>query len=137
YPDGTRMFSQCRHIPGCWSSVSEYAIGSNGTADISGAKINPNGADRWRYRGDKPNPYQVEHDDLFSAIRSGASYSEAVNGAHSTLTAIMGRMATYSGKPVTWDEALNSQIDLSPSQYAWDAPAPTPMVAVPGQTVAV
>ena len=137
YPDGSRMFSQCRHIPGCWSSVSEHAIGSKGTADISGHRISPNDGDRWRYRGDKPNPYQVEHDDLFAAIRSGASYSEAVNGAHSTLTAIMGRMATYSGKPVSWEDALNSQIDLAPPQYAWDAPAPAPTIAVPGQTVAV
>jgi myo-inositol 2-dehydrogenase/D-chiro-inositol 1-dehydrogenase len=137
YGDGSRTFSQCRHIPGCWSSVSEHAIGSNGTADISGAKISANGADRWRYRGETPNPYQVEHDDLFAAIRSGASYNEAEYGAHSTLTSIMGRMATYSGKPVTWDEALNSEIDLSPAKYAFDAEAPRVQIAVPGQTVAV
>jgi predicted dehydrogenase len=137
YPDGSRMFSQCRHIPGCWSSVSEYAIGSKGTADISGAKIAPNDGDGWRYRGETPNPYQVEHDDLFAAIRSGASYNEAENGAHSTLTSIMGRMATYSGKPVSWEAALNSEIDLAPAEYAFDAPAPEVTIAVPGQTIAV
>ena len=93
---------------------------------------------------DEVGPYQVEHDDLFAAIRANHSYNEVDNGAASTLTAIMGRMATYSGKEVDWDAALNSQVDLSPQNYAWDAdPRMMPLadgsypVAIPGVTKAV
>jgi hypothetical protein len=135
------MFSQCRHIRNCWNSVTEHAHGSKGTADISGGRIRVAGESEWRYRaprGERPaNPYQVEHDDLFASIRSGSPYNEAEYGAKSTLTSIMGRMATYSGKTVTWDAALNSQLNLGPEVYAFDAKAPEPHVAVPGQTAAL
>ena len=143
YADGTRMFSQCRHQPNTWRSVTEHAVGTKGTANVSRPSIK-SGGDEWRYRGPTPNPYQVEHDDLFAAIRANRSYNEVENGAHSTLTAIMGRMATYSGKEVDWDSALNSQIDLMPERFAWNAdPRIVPLadgsypVAVPGVTKAV
>ncbi len=135
YADGSRMFSCCRHIPNCWSSVSEHVQGTKGTADISGAKINANDSSKWRYRGPNPNPYQVEHNELFASIRSGEPYNEGEYGAYSTMTSIMGRMATYSGKKIAWEQALNSEIDLSPNKYAWDAAPPVPSVAVPGVTV--
>lgn len=124
YEDGTRMYSQCRHIRGCWNSVSEHAHGTKGTAHLSsgGAEI-VRGEDRWR-DGRSPNPYQVEHDDLFAAIREDRPYNETEYGAHSTMTAIMGRMATYSGKPIQWDEALNSGKSLMPETFAWDAEPP-------------
>jgi predicted dehydrogenase len=144
YEDGTYMFSECRHIPNCWNSVTEHAIGSEGTADISGSKINSQKSGAWRYQGKRDNPYQTEHDDLFAAIRQNQSFNEGENGAYSTLTAIMGRMATYSGKPVSWDAALNSQISLMPERFAWDAKPPVLPnadgvypIAVPGVTKAV
>jgi predicted dehydrogenase len=118
YADGTRMFSQCRHIPGCWNSVSEHAQGTKGSATISEASIKPNGGEAWRYRGPKPDPYQVEHDDLFASIRSGNPINEAEAGAKSSMTAILGRMCTYSGKVLGWDEAINSQISLAPDEYS-------------------
>ncbi len=121
YPDGSRMFSQCRHIPNCWNSVSEHAQGTKGTAEISRGLIESKGADAWRFRGPKPDPYQVEHDDLFASIRAGSPLNEAVNGAHSSMTAILGRMCTYSGKEIGWDEAINSQINLQPETYAFEA----------------
>jgi len=143
YPDGSRCFSQCRHQPACWNSVTEHAIGSKGTADVSAYKIK-SGGDEWRYRGRHSQPYQVEHDDLFAAIRANRSYNEVDNGAASTMTAIMGRMATYSGKKVDWDAALNSQIDLMPERFAFDAePRNLPLpdgsyaIPVPGVTKAV
>ncbi len=144
YADGTRMFSQCRHIPGCWNSVSEYAIGTKGTADISGAKITPAEGDDWRYRGPRPDPYQVEHDDLFASIRAGNPINEAEFGAKSSMTAILGRMCTYSGKELTWDEALASNINLAPEEFSFDAtPKSLPdanglyQLAVPGLTKVV
>jgi hypothetical protein len=119
YPDGSRMFSYCRHIPGCWDSVTEHAHGTKGVADISGARIDAAG-DKWRYRGENPNPYQVEHDDLFASIRAGKPLNEAEQGAKSSMTAILGRMCTYSGKELTWDEALASNIDLAPETFSFD-----------------
>ncbi|MEX0714968.1 MAG: Gfo/Idh/MocA family oxidoreductase [Planctomycetaceae bacterium] len=123
YPDGTRMYSQCRHIRGCWNSVSEHAQGTKGTADISGGSIAA-GDDRWRYRGPKSDPYQTEHDDLFAAIRSDRPYNEGENGALSTMTSILGRMATYSGKEIQLADALASDLSIMPKAYDWNALPP-------------
>jgi predicted dehydrogenase len=125
YDDGSQMFSQCRHMTGCWASVAEYVIGSKGKADVSKGLIEVRGSEPWLYRGAKTNPYQVEHDHLFDAIRNDKPFNEGENGAISTMTAIMGRMATYSGKTVTWDEAINSQLALAPERYAFDATPPS------------
>ncbi|MBI4664168.1 MAG: Gfo/Idh/MocA family oxidoreductase [Verrucomicrobia bacterium] len=122
YADGSRVFSQCRHIRGCWSSVSEYAVGTKGTCDVGAYTIR--GQNPWRFGSGGKNPYQQEHDDFFDAIRNNKPFNEAENGAKSSLTAIIGRMATYSGKVIEWDKALNSQVDLMPKIFAWDAPAP-------------
>lgn len=127
YADGTPMFSQCRHIRNCWNSVSEHAHGSNGYADVSGATIH-SGSETWRHRRRgkrRQDPYQVEHDDLFAAIRNNTPYNEGENGAYSTLTAIMGRMAVYSGQVIDWDKALKSERSLMPARFAWDAAPPT------------
>jgi len=122
YADGTKMLSQCRHVPGCWDSVAEHAHGALGQADVSAGRITSRGGWDWRWRGEPVDPYQLEHDALFAAIRSGAEHAEAEYGAQSTLTAILGRMATYSGKVVQWDEALASNVRLAPERYDWDAP---------------
>jgi myo-inositol 2-dehydrogenase/D-chiro-inositol 1-dehydrogenase len=82
----------------------------------------------YKYQGDplnEPNPYQVEHDRLFASIRNGGVIADAENGAKSTLTAIMGRMATYSGKVITWEQALNSDLQLMPEAPNWDTNPPT------------
>jgi predicted dehydrogenase len=136
YRDGTKMFSQCRQIHGCWQSVSEHATGTDGVADVSGARIESAGGWAWRYDEEPINPYQVEHDHLFAAIRAGTPYSEAATGAIATMTAVLGRMATYSGKRISWDEALESKLDLAPATYAWDAappvaPGPDGLYALP------
>lgn len=127
YADGTRMLSQCRHIEGTWSSVSEHVHGTTGSADLAAGRIDGRGGDSasWRFRDEEPDPFQVEHDVLFAAIRSGAPHMEAENGAYSTLTAVLGRMATYSGKVVGWEEALGSELALVPSAYAFDADPPS------------
>jgi myo-inositol 2-dehydrogenase / D-chiro-inositol 1-dehydrogenase len=95
----------------------------SGTSE-RGRRLIETPAETWRYRGDKGNPYQIEHDRLFEAIRNDLPFNEAENGAISTMTAIMGRMATYSGQMVTWDDALQSELDLSPERYAFDATPP-------------
>ena len=126
YPDGTKMFSQCRHIDGSWGAVSEHAHGTKGTADLDdgrGPVINgPDG--RWRSDARRGNNHHQEHHDMFAALRRGEIYNEGDYGAESTMTAILGRMATYSGKTVEWDEALNSGADLSPAAYDFAATPP-------------
>jgi hypothetical protein len=80
----------------------------------------------FKHNGSKdPNPYQVEHDELFEAIAKGQyKFADAENGAKSTMTSILGRMATYSGQVITWDKAINSGLDLAPKTFAWDADMP-------------
>jgi predicted dehydrogenase len=153
YADGSRCSSQCRHIPGCWDSVSEHVVGTQGICDVSGYTIFGGATERaatarrkdatWRFSASAKDPYQQEHDDLFAAIRNDTPYNELEYGAHSSMTAVMGRMATYSGKEITWDEALNSQLDTMPKELSWDAKPPTTPdangnypVAVPGVTKA-
>ncbi|MCP3920425.1 MAG: Gfo/Idh/MocA family oxidoreductase [bacterium] len=125
YADGTKMISQCRHIPNTWSSVSEHAHGTLGTATANRGIVEVFGGDKWRFRDENPNPYQVEHDVLFAAVREDRPHNEAEYGAKSTMTSILGRMATYSGQNVRWDDALKSEIGLVPEAYAWDAKPPT------------
>lgn len=137
YADGTRMFSYCRHIEHCWESVSEHAIGTKGTADISDGQITVVGGDKWKFQRPDNAPYQVEHDDLFASIRSGNPLNEAEYGATSSMTAILGRLATYSGKIVEWDHAINSEKSLAPAKYAFDAAPPPSAVAIPGFTEVV
>jgi len=123
YADGSRAFSQCRHINGCWSDVSEHVQGTKGKADLAdGQYYTITGENPWRFRGKQARDrYQQEHDDLFAAIRADAPYNEAERGALSTMTAIFGRMATYSGKVLEWDAALNSNLDYFPTELSWDA----------------
>jgi myo-inositol 2-dehydrogenase / D-chiro-inositol 1-dehydrogenase len=141
FENGAVMYSQCRHIANCWNSVSEHCHGTKGSSDISGGRISVTGGDSVRYRGPNPNPYQVEHDDLFAAIRNGTEYNEADNGAMSSMTSILGRLATYSGQVVEMSEALASNVSLMPKSFAWDATPPVLPnaegqypIAIPGVT---
>jgi myo-inositol 2-dehydrogenase / D-chiro-inositol 1-dehydrogenase len=123
YEDGSTMLSECRHMEGCWNQVAEFATGTKGRSNISAGKI-ATADGEWKYEGERADPYQLEHDHLFAAIREGKPYNEMEYGAHSTMTAIMGRMATYSGKMIEWDKAINSKIDLSPQTYDFAAAPP-------------
>ena len=143
YEDGSRMFSQCRHIEGCMNRVSEAFQGTNGYAPRPGVLQTSSGYVLWEHDDENdPNPYQVEHDELFAAIVAGEyKFADAENGAKSTMTSILGRMATYSGNIVKWDEAINSDLSLMPKKFAWDAPPPVLPdengyypIAMPGKT---
>ena len=87
----------------------------------------------WVNRDEGKLHYQAEHDELFASIRAGTPINNGEYMAKSTLLAIMGRMATYTGQEITWDMAWNSKEDLSPPQYAWGE-LETPSVAIPGVT---
>ncbi|MDX9912504.1 MAG: Gfo/Idh/MocA family oxidoreductase [Phycisphaerales bacterium] len=138
YPDGQRLLSMCRQIDGCDGRVEEVIRGTHGTLTTRPgyASIEPaagGAATEWRFTGANPNPYAREHADLIRAMRSGPRINEARVTAESTLTAIMGRMAAYTGKAVTWDQAMNSALDIVPHELAF-GPMSVPPVAVPGRT---
>jgi myo-inositol 2-dehydrogenase / D-chiro-inositol 1-dehydrogenase len=146
YADGSRMYSECRHIKGCLNMVTEQFDGTAGTAPKPGL-IKTRGGFVILQHDDKKdaNPYQVEHDVLFDAIAKGEyKFADAENGAKATLTAIMGRMAAYSGQLIEWDKALQSNINLQPDTYTW-ATNPKSMpdkdgfyeIAVPGKSIVV
>jgi predicted dehydrogenase len=123
YGDGTKMFLFCRHIRGCWNYFGGIAHGTKGDADLSKGTLTLHGRRPQRFeRG--VDGHQAEHDDLFAALEAGQPYNEGDYGITSTMTAVLGRMATYSGQVVKWDDAMKSETDLGPQRYRWDAEAP-------------
>ena len=130
YPGGVSMFSQCRQINGCQHLVGEVVVGTRGISNCKD-RIKPTTGDLWRFREKGPNPYKQEHEDLIASISAGNPINEARTVAESTLTAIIGREAVYSGKAVDWDTAMKSTTRLGPDEYRF-GPYPTPEVAMPG-----
>lgn len=122
--DGDRsiLLSQCRHIGNCWSSVSEYAHGSTGWCNIGDGQIfDTKGNLVWEYprmedgkRKNLHDGHQQEHHDLFASLRRGEIPNEGEYGAMSSMMSVLGRMATYSGREIGWEEALNSNLSISP-----------------------
>jgi predicted dehydrogenase len=132
YPGGVKVFSQCRQQADCQNDVSDFVFGTKGVADIMQHTIT--GEKPWRYgRKSKADMYQKEHDALFASIRSGNPINNGDFMTKSALMGIMGRMATYTGKLVTWDKLMKSKEDLSPSHYEFGS-LPVPPVPMPGKT---
>ena len=130
YPNGVHVMSMCRQIDGCLNDVSEHVYGTDGVCHLdAGGRWSITGKNAWQFAGESNEPYQTEHDDLFASIRNGTPLNEGRMVAESTMTAILGRMATYSGKLVSWEEALNSEETWGPDEYAMgDLPVdPVPM----------
>jgi predicted dehydrogenase len=138
YENGVHMLSMCRHIPNCDNNVSEDLVGSKGVCHTSADQklYTINGKRLYaREQIDRhPNPYVQEHTDLINSIRSGKPINELQNVAESSLTAIMGRLAAYTGKPLTWEQVLNSKMDTMPKSLSWNMKLEVPPVAVPGKT---
>ncbi len=128
YADGSILNSQCRHIPGTMSKVDELLTGTQGKIFCGDAVIKDH-KDKVLFQFDtktENNPYQTEHDELFAAIAKGEyKFSQTENGAKSTMTAIMGRMATYSGQVMEWDKLLASGFSVMPKTFDWNAMPPS------------
>lgn len=135
YEDGVKLFANCRQQAGCVNDISVQVTGSKGSALLSsrGFQINSDSG-KWVYNGEKNDHYQTEHNELFGGVRKSEPINNGDYMSKSTLLAIMGRMATYTGQKITWDQALNSAEDLSPSSYDWNARPPVSEVAIPGIT---
>jgi predicted dehydrogenase len=137
YEDGMHLMSMCRQIDNTEKNVSEFLIGTKGQCQTAADRKSYviTSAKSFTYPREKDNePYVQEHTDLIECIRSGKPINELKTVAESTLTAIMGRMSAYTGKAVTWEQALNSKEELMPSKLAFGEPVPFPPVAIPGQT---
>jgi len=131
YPTGQRVYFTCRQQANTDTHVDETVLGTAGQAQVLRNVVEPADGKKWRYRGPKPSMYRVEHQEMFKGIRAG----EPINNGHymcnSTMIGIMGRMAAYSGRTLTWDECFNSNERLGPSDYAW-SDVPEPNVVIPG-----
>ena len=145
YASGAVISSQCRHQTGTASRVDEVFQGSNGSVVTGkGQMTDLDGNIKYKYPNkwdEDPNPYQVEHDKLFQSIRNNEVISDVEYGAKSTMTAILGRMATYTGKKITWDKAINSREVLVPDNLSWNSEPPTLpdnngkyLIPIPGKT---
>ena len=165
YSNGVRIASQCRHMNGTFGQVREEFAGTKGILKLSpgsavatdykgkeiwkyvaaaapkGAPVEPTGPGKKRNRGggNDPDPYQIEHNELQAAIREGKYRNNAYYTADSTMTSILGRMATYTGKKITWDEAYNSKVQHMPNIVTDQTEAPVKPdangwypIAVPG-----
>ncbi|MHB1038522.1 MAG: Gfo/Idh/MocA family protein [Pirellulales bacterium] len=137
FADGCRLYAQGRHITNCYDIFSDFAHGSKGSAVLMESLAAPKSRiyknqnqipenETWRYDGPTPDPYQVEHDLLFQAIRQDQPYNEVERAAKGAMTAILGRMAAESGQWITWDDALASNVELAPGldKLTWESTPP-------------
>ena len=127
WENGVKVFSNCRQMSGCFNDVEDYVIGTKGRAQVLDFTINGEKV----FSGKKPSMYDVEHQELFQSIRSGEPINNGEYMCNSTLLAIMGREACYSGKKLTWDEFIKSEERLGPTEYKWGDYEPKP-VRLPG-----
>ncbi len=134
WANGVKAFARCRHWANCENEVEDYIFGTRGRINVMAHEITDHaGKVIWKFEGEGGDMYQIEHNELFAGIRANKPINNGDYMCKSTMLAIAGRMAAYSGQKLTWDAALNSKEDLSPKAYEWtDIPVPT--VAIPGKT---
>ena len=123
YASGVRVFGFCRDMPGCYNETSDVIFGTLGRA-ILPSRPRIEGKSPWRYDGPKPSMYDVEHKELFDGIRSGKPINNANYMFTSSMLGILAQMVCYTGQEITWEQAMKSQLSLSPARYAWDADPP-------------
>ena len=136
WPGDVRGFLAQRQINGCYNENGLSVIGEKGIAQIKpGGKASIKGENAWRYKGPSNNMYQTEHDEFFLSIRDGKPINNGDRMWNSTLMAIMGRMAGYTGQQVTWEQAYNSEEKLVPEiTNGWDSDSVPHEMAQPGVT---
>jgi predicted dehydrogenase len=135
WADGVKTFAYTRQMRGCHGDVDDYVLGTTGKARV--LKFDIEGENPWSYprrlRKTKPSMYDAEHKELFAAIRAGTPINNGTYMSYSTMMAIMGREACYTGQLISWEDALNSDQDLRPDKYEW-GDVEVPEVALPGIT---
>ena len=130
FEKGPKVFSYTRQMSNCENNVDDYILGTRGKAALLSFSIDSEG-NQWKYDGPRPSMYDVEHKELFAGIRSGDIINNGNYMAMSTLMAIMGRMACYTGEVIHGEKAMNSTEDLTPDKYEF-GDVVVPEVAMPG-----
>jgi predicted dehydrogenase len=133
WPNDVHVLSQCRQISNCKDEVAEYLTGTQGNCHVNDYTINGERVLSKAQDRQATDPYVQEHTDLIESVRNGKPLNELKQVAESTLTAILGRMSAYTGKEVTWEQALNTKENLFPENMSWDMSLPEPQVAIPGK----
>jgi predicted dehydrogenase len=142
YADGSRGVHQSRQQKETDGAYGIEMLGTKGRADIRVWNHHEiKGTKPWKWESmhtnkDKNNMYQTEHDELFASIRKGDPINDGIRSANSTMLAIWGRMVAYTGKDITWNDALNSSELLTPPDdaYNWDLDWKAKEIAKPGFT---
>ena len=134
WEDGTLGFIAQRQIPGCHNENFLTVIGTKGSGRIDGRGVSITGENAWRHQGEKPDMYQVEHNELFASIRAGKPINDGDRMAKSTLMGIMGRTAAYTGQQITWEAQLASKQVLVPEIKDWNTVVEVQPMAMPGRT---
>jgi predicted dehydrogenase len=135
WENGARGYHFSRQQNGTAGSYEVELYGQKGYCSAKNRHAILSGDESWRFRGDKNDMYQTEHDVLFKSIRSGGkAFNDGERAAHSTMVAILGRMVAYTGQKITYEDALNSKEDLTPSHFDWKQDLPTVKIPVPGVT---
>lgn len=137
YANNVQGFSFSRQQQNCSTRNSVEITGTLGNAFVkSSGELEITGKNKWTYKGEKNDPYQTQHDELFASIRNGKPMNDGIRMANSTMLAILGRMVAYSGQTLTWDEAIHSNQTLGPvhNQMNWNLKYTVPDIAIPGKT---
>ncbi len=132
YESGPKLYAGTRHQQGTDGVRLDYAMGTRGACDMM--KYTITGREPWKWAGKRTVMHQLEHDALFAALRRGEAINNGRYMAQSTMMGILARMSAYTGKTLTWEQALASEEKLGPPRYDWDVPFPAPPVAMPGVT---
>jgi len=123
YDNGLRVFGFCRDQVNCHNETTDVIFGTKGRAVLP-SKPRIEGPNEWAYQGEKKNMYDVEHEELFAAIRAGKTINNSNYMFTSTMLAILAQMVCYTGEQITWERAMQSTLKLAPERYAWDAEPP-------------
>jgi predicted dehydrogenase len=142
--NGVHVLSMCRQIDGCANNVSEFIVGTKGSTNCADTIFGPDGEVVWKFEPEDQgaaqeaydmganSPYVQEHIDLITAIRQNQPLNEARNTAVSTLTGIMGRESAYTGQEKSWDEMMQSDMRLGPTEYKLGPVDIKPEIPLPG-----
>lgn len=135
YANGLRAYVGSRQIAGCYNENNDYIHGAKGLAEILGwSRVQIRGEESWKYGGPNNDMYQTEHNELFASIRDGNPINDGDWMSSSTMMGIMGRMAAYTGKEISWDQAMNSQEKLVPEFFEPNMNLPIRPMSIPGAT---
>ncbi len=134
YENGLSTVLKTRYLSGCFNEHKDLVVGTKGTCELGWGSAIIRGEKSWRYKGPKVSSHQIEHDELYADLRQGIIPNDGDRMVNSTLMGIAGRMSAYTGKAVTWKQALESRLNTMPAGLNWDTQLPDPEPARPGRT---